>query len=151
VDAVEAAYGADSGLKERRLQLFHNQVISLIEGASLEEARRLLGQRENETPLDARDWMELSVYLVQREAELAARSKGFPAAAGLIAAGLGRLGRQEELLRAYEAYVHNQFAALYNAHRFGDARSVLDSGLSVYADSRIFRQDMGIVEKALRQ
>jgi hypothetical protein len=151
VDGVEAAYGADRGLDDRRLQLFHNQVISLIEGGSLEEARRLLGQRDSETPLDAGDWMELSEYLVQREAELAASSRGYPAAAELIADALGRLGRQQELLMAYEAYVHNQFATLYNARRFGEARSVILSGLSVYAESRVLRQDKGIVEKELRQ
>jgi hypothetical protein len=150
VDAAAAAYGPDPSLQERRQQLFHNQAVSLIEDGSTDAARRLLGQSAAETPLDPKDWTDLSVYLVQKDAETAARSGDFLAAARLLAGSMEHLGRIPEILQAYEAYIHNQFAALFNAKRFADARLVISSGLAVYHESRVLKQDNDIIEKALR-
>jgi hypothetical protein len=151
LDSAENLSGPDKSLDARRRELFHNQAVALTEAGSLDEVRDLLGKSAEETPLDARDWTELSIFLVQRDAEAVARGGEFTAAARTVAAGMDRLGRLPELLSAYEAFTHNQFATLFNSRRYGEARSVLVAGLAVYAESRILSQDLGIVDKALRR
>jgi hypothetical protein len=65
--------------------------------------------------------------------------------------GLRALGAQTELLRAYEAYVHNEFAKLYNARRFDEARQIVETGLSEYPASRTLSADLQTVKKAQEQ
>ncbi len=72
------------------------------------------------------------------------------AAAGVVAEGMRKLGRQPALLQTYEVYVHNAFAFLYNARRPQDAKAVVDQGLAVYPDSRTLLQDLDLARKALK-
>jgi hypothetical protein len=62
-----------------------------------------------------------------------------------------RFAANQTLLRFYEVMSHNQFAALFNSHKLKEARDVLTTGLSLYPCSAALKQDLGLVETALRQ
>ena len=80
---------------------------------------RCSAQPSARAALDDEDWTALSVAVVQRQAQAEGDSGGNIAAAGIVAEGLKRLGRQPALLQTYEAYVHNAFAMLFNARKRG--------------------------------
>jgi len=142
LDAAKSSWGERPDLGRRRQEIMHNWVVSLVEKGSREEAAALLETPSARDVLGRADWTDLSVFLVQSRAEAAARSGGYREAAEEVAAGLQSLGAQAELLRAYEAYVHNAFAQLYNARKFDDAKAVLERGLSVYPSSPMLTGDM---------
>ena len=134
------------------MEVTHNFTVSLVEDGSLDEARALLETPAARSALGEDDWRDLSVYLVQTRAEAVSRRPGEPAAADaasadaaaadVVAAGLKELGPEPELLRSYEAYMHNAFARMYNARRFDDARAILARGLAVHPSSATLARDM---------
>ncbi len=130
--------------------LYHNWVVTLVDAQALSDAEDLLAQPAARSALDDQDWMALSVEVVQRQAHLQGDTSGAMAAAGVVADGLKRLGRQPALLETYEVYVHNAFALLYNARKTADAKAVVDQGLVVYPDSRMLQQDLDLARKAIR-
>jgi hypothetical protein len=150
-DAVKASFGGIVNLDQPRRDLHHNWVVSLMDNRQFAEAEALLSQPAAKAALDDQDWTALSVAVVQRLAQAQGDSGGNIAAAGVVADGLKRLGRQPALLQTYEAYVHNAFAMLYNARKAMDAKAVVDQGLAVYPDSRMLQQDLDIAKKALRE
>ncbi len=149
-DAVKASFGGIVNLDQARNDLYHNWVVTLVENQSLADAEALLAQPAAHAALDEQDWMALSVEVVQLEARQQGDSGGAMAAAGVVAEGMKRLGRQPALLQAYEVYVHNAFAMLYNARKSLDAKAVVDQGLAVYPDSRMLQEDLDLARKALR-
>jgi hypothetical protein len=149
-DAVKASFGGIVNLDRARSDLYHNWVVTLVDSQALSDAETLLAQPAARSALDDPDWMALSIEVVQRQAHLQGDSGGAMAAAGVVAEGLKKLGRQPALLQAYEVYVHNAFAVLYNARRPQDAKAVLDQGLQIYPDSRMLLQDMDLARKALK-
>jgi tetratricopeptide (TPR) repeat protein len=142
LDAAKSSWGERSDLFRQRQEITHNWIVSLVEKGSGQEAEALLASPATRAALGDADWIDLSVFLVQSRAEVAARSGDYGAAADAIAAGLQALGAQTELLRAHEAYVHNAFARLYNARKFDDAKAVLERGLSVSPSSPMLTGDM---------
>ncbi len=150
-DAARSSWGERPDLAQRRQEITHNRIVSLIEKGSRDEAAALLEAPSTRDVLGAADWTDLSVFLVQSRAAAAARGGAFREAADQVAAGLKSLGQNTELLRAYEAYVHNAFAALYNARRLEEARQTLEDGLSAYPASRTLGADLETVRKALKQ
>ncbi len=151
ISEAETLYGDLPILDQRRAELFHNQVIGLAQSGLLDDAQTLLGNSQQDTPLDKKDWTDLSVFLVQKRAEGAARTDGFQAAAEIVAGELPRFGSQPELLKTYEAYVHNQFASLFNSRKYTEAKDFLVAALSVYPGSSALKQDLSIVQRAMRQ
>ncbi|MBE3134530.1 MAG: hypothetical protein IMZ55_13755 [Acidobacteria bacterium] len=142
LDAAKSSWGERPDLFRQRQEITHNWIVSLVEKGSGQEAEALLASPATRAALGDADWIDLSVFLVQSRAEIAARSGDYGAAADAIAAGLQALGAQTELLRAHEAYVHNAFAQLYNARKFDDAKAVLERGLSVSPSSPMLTGDM---------
>jgi tetratricopeptide (TPR) repeat protein len=142
LDAVEAAWGGGQDLAQLRMEITHNLALSLIEKGALDEAGSLLEAPAARATLGDRDWLDLSVYVVQTRAQTISRTSGDADAAETVAAGMRRLGPEPTLLRTYEAYVHNAFARLYNSHRFDEARVVLQQGLAVYPSSATLARDM---------
>ena len=142
LDAAESSWGSLPSLSRLRYEVTHNWVIGLLEGGRLDDAAALLGDRARRAALGEQDWTDLSIFLVQARAEAAGRSGGFLDAAEIVAAGLLSLGSQPGLLQAYEAYVHNAFARLFNARRFDEAKEVLERGLSVHPASPMLASDM---------
>jgi hypothetical protein len=140
-----------SELEQRRTDLTHNRIVGLLEAGELEQADAVLGQASSQSTLGQKDWTELSVFVVQKRAEAALKAEGYPAAIGIVAEGLARLGRNQILLKTYEAYVHNQFAVFFNARKYEEARSILSAGLNVYPGSGTFSQDMKTVDKAVQR
>jgi hypothetical protein len=148
-DAVKGSFGGIVNLDQARADLYHNWVVTLVDAQALSDAAALLAQPAARAALDSEDWMALSVEIVQRQAHAQNDTAGAMAAAGVVADALRRLGRQPALLQAYEVYVHNAFATLYNAKRPVDAKAVVDQGLSVYPESRMLLQDLDLARKAL--
>jgi len=149
-EAVKGSFGGIVNLDQARADLYHNWVVTLVDAQALSDADTLLAQPAARAALDDQDWTALSVEVVQLHARAQGDSGGAMAAAAVVADGMKRLGRQPSLLQAYEMYVHNAFALLYNARRTVDAKAVLDQGLVVYPDSRLLLQDMDAARKALR-
>ncbi len=151
IGAVETVYGKNADLDQRRAELFHNQAVTLIENGRLEEVEALLGGGPDGAPIDKKDWLDLSVFVVMKRAEVGSRKSGYSEGARVIASGMEKLGREPTLLRSYEAYIHNQFAALFNSRRYAEAGNILTAGLSVYPNSRIFLQDKELLEIARKK
>jgi hypothetical protein len=149
-DGVKASFGGIVNLDQPRSDLYHNWVVTLVDSQALSDAEALLAQPSTRAALDDQDWTALSIEVVQRQAHAEGDSGGAMAAAGVVAEGMKKLGRQPALLQAYEVYVHNAFASLYNARRAQDAKAVVDQGLQVYPDSRMLLQDLELARKALR-
>jgi tetratricopeptide (TPR) repeat protein len=150
LDAAKSSWGERPDLARRRQEITHNWIVSLVEKGLRGEAGALLEAPSARDVLGAADWTDLSVFLVQSRAEAAARAGGYREAAKEVAAGLQSLGAQAELLRAYEAYVHNAFAQLYNARRYDEARETVEGGLSVYPASRTLSADLQTVRGTLK-
>jgi len=151
LDAVKASFGGTIDLDQRRKEIYHNWVASLLGAGSFADAQDLLSQPAARNALDGPDWTDLSVALVQLQAEAEARNTGYLAAAQIVTEGIRKLGAQPPLLQTCETYVHNAFAQLYNARKLADAKSVLDQGLAAYPDSRILEQDKQLLKKTPRQ
>lgn len=98
--------------------------------------------------LQEADWTELSVDVFQLRAQAQADTGDYTAAAATVADGLKKLGRPEALLRAYEIYVHNSVAVLFNARKLTEARTVVDQALTVYPDSPMLQQDLDLIRKS---
>ncbi len=150
IDAVKASFGGIVNMDEPRREVYHNWVVSLLDSRAYSDADALLSQPSTKSALDEADWTALSIAVVQRLAQAEADNGGSIAAAGVVADGLKRLGRQPALLQTYEAYVHNAFALLYNARKPVDAKALIDQGLAVYPDSRMLQQDLDLARKAIR-
>jgi hypothetical protein len=140
--AVEEAWGAEPDVARLRMEITHNQAISLVERGLLDKADALLAGPDSRAALGDSDWMDLSIYVVQARAQDVARRSGDAAASETVAAGLEVLGGAPELLRMYDAYVHNAFARLYNARRMDEARAALARGLEVHPSSATLASDM---------
>ncbi len=150
IDEAESAFGSIPELEARRADLAYNRLVSLLEGGKIEEAEAVLGKDPSASGLERKDWIELSVFAVQKRAEAAQYAGNYSEAAAIVAEGLSRIGRDSILLKTFESYVHNRFAALFNIRKYEEARSVLMSGLTVYPESMAFAQDLKLVEKALQ-
>jgi len=151
MDAVKASFGGTLDLEQRRRDIYHNWVVSLFNARAFPDAETLLSQPAVKATLDESDWNNLSVSLVQLRAEDEANNNGYMAAAQVVADGIKRIGNNPLLLQAYESYVHNAFAQMYNARKLADARRILDQGLSAYPDSRLLEQDRELLRKTPRQ
>ncbi len=151
LDAVRASFGGTIDLEQRRREIYHNWVVSLFKAGSFADAQDLLSEPAVRGALDEPDWTDLSVALVQLQAEAETHSGGYLAAVQVVTEGIRKLGPQPRLLQTYEAYVHNAFAQLYNAKKLADARSVLDQGLAAYPDSRLLEQDRQLLKRTPRQ
>ena len=150
IDEAESAFGPDRELEQRRADLLYNRLVSLLEGGKIAEAESVLGKDPSGSGLAREDWIELSIFAVQKRAEAAQYAGSYPETVAIVAEGLSRIGRVSMLLKTYESYVHNWFAALFNTRKYEEARSVLLSGLTVYPESAAFAQDLKLVEKALQ-
>lgn len=149
LEAAEKTFGADPDLAQRRRQLRYNQIVALVEAGELDDAEALLASPSRADAFDPADHRQLAVWIVQVRADRSARTAGYAEAAAAIADGIASIGADPQLLAAYEAYTHNAFARLYNAGRFGEAKSLLESALARYPDSRLIRQDLDAALKAL--
>lgn len=148
LEEAQSAWGASPDLARLAFEVTYNRIVAAIDGGRLDEAAALLAEAGRRAVLGEREWMDLSVYLVQTRAEAASAGRGFSEAAEVVAAGIAALGSQGELLRAYEAYVHNAFARMYNARRLEEARAVLVRGLGVYPSSQVLARDMASLTAA---
>ena len=151
IETAKGSFGGIVDLEQSRRDVYHNWAVSLLDSSAFADADALLSQAAARAALDAADWTNLSIELVQRRAQTEVGVNGYLSAAGLIADSLKKLGRLPPLLQGYEAYVHNAFAQMYNARKLTDARAALDQGMSVYPESKLFLQDMDLIKKAPKQ
>lgn len=151
MDAVKASFGGSVDLGQPRRDMYHNWVVSLIDANAILDADALLSQPGTKAALDEADWTNLSVVVAQQRAQSEVEIGGFLAAAGVVTDAMTRLGRVPPLLQTYEAYMHNAFAQLFNARKIANAKTVIDQGIAVYPDSRLFQQDLELLKKAPRQ
>lgn len=150
IDQADRTFGADPDLAQRRREILHNQVVTLVEAGELDAAEALLASPLRAAAFDARDRRELAVWVVQVRADLSARTADYAGAAATIADGIALIGAEPRLMAAYEAYTHNAFARLFNSRRFEEAKALLESALSRHPDSRLIRQDLDATLKALQ-
>ncbi len=151
IRAVEAAYGENKDLEQRSSELFHNQALTLIENGNLEDADALMGGSPDGAPIDEKDWLDISAFIVMKRAEIGSRKGGFSEGSRIIASGMEKLGRMPILLRSFEAYVHNASAALFNSRNFAEARKTLTAGLAVHPESAVLRRDMQLLDEEARR
>lgn len=151
LEQAERSFGADPDLAQRRQELLHNQVVSLVEAGDLDAADSLLAAQPRADLFDPADRLDLQVWVVQMRADRSVRIKDYPAAASTIAEGIARLGALADLLGAFEVYTHNAYAQLYNARRFSEAKTLLEAALTRYPASRVIRSDLDSTLKALKQ
>jgi tetratricopeptide (TPR) repeat protein len=151
LDQAEGAYGKNVELERRKMELFHNAVVTFLQQHKLSQAGTLLGGAPEQTPLDAKDWTELSITLAQLQAQGAQSSGSYPDAVNILTQAIGRFGQDPSLLRAYEVIVHNRVVDLFNARKFSEAKDVLDGALPEYPGSSTLTQDLHLVEQALSQ
>jgi tetratricopeptide (TPR) repeat protein len=149
--AVESAYGENKELEQRRSELFHNQALTLIENGNLEEADALLGESPDGTPIDERDWLDISAFVVMKKAEIGSRKAGFSEGSRIIASGMEKLGRMPILLGSFEAYVHNASAEQFNERNYTQARKTLAAGLVVYPESSMLKRDLRLLDDAVHR
>ncbi|MCX7031552.1 MAG: tetratricopeptide repeat protein [Spirochaetes bacterium] len=150
LEEAERSYGADPDLTQRRRELLHNQAVALVEAGDLDAAEALLTSKPRADLLEAGDRRELLVWVIQLRADRSARKAEYTAAAAVIADGISSMGSEPLLLAAFEVYTHNAFAQLYNARRFNEAKTFLESALARYPGSRVIRQDLDATLKALK-
>jgi hypothetical protein len=149
-DGVKASFGGTVNIDEPRMDLYHNWVVTLLDARQYGDADALLSQPSTRAALDDTDWTSLSNAVVQGMAQAEWETGGNVAGAAVVADALKRFGRRQALLQMYEMYVHNQFVTLYKVRKAVDAKAVIDQGLVVYPESRMFQQDLDLARKALR-
>jgi tetratricopeptide (TPR) repeat protein len=150
LEEAERSYGADPDLTQRLRELLHNQAVALVEAGDLDAAEAMLASQPRADTLDPADRRELLVWIIQLRADRSARKADYAAAAAVIADGMSRMGDEALLLTAFETYTHNAFAQLYNARRFGEAKTLLQDALARYPASRVIRHDLDATLKALK-
>jgi hypothetical protein len=151
LDAVKASFGGIAELGDSRRDIYHNWTVSLIRANDLSTAEALLAQPATRSSVEDADWTSLSVEVALRRAQAEAGSNGSLAAAGLVSDGIRKLGRQPLLLQAYQAYIHNAFALLYNGRKLAEAKTLIEQSLPAYPESAMLQQDLDIVKKALKR
>jgi hypothetical protein len=151
MDAVKASFGGIVDMGKPRRDLYHNWVVSLLDSNALQDADALLIQPATKSSMDDADWTNLSIAVTQRRAQAEATTGGFVSAAAIVLDSIQRLGRLPLLLQTYEAFIHNGFAQLYNAHKYAEARVVIEQGITSYGESRIFQQDLDLLKNAAKQ
>jgi predicted metal-dependent hydrolase len=151
LEEAERAFGADADLTQRRRELVHNQAVALVESGELDAADALLSGSPGSKLLGAADRTDLLVWVVYLRADISVRKADYAAAAEAVADGIARIGAEPRLLDAYEAYVHDRFAQLFNAKRFSEAKASLEAAQARYPGSRIISQDLETVTKALKR
>jgi tetratricopeptide (TPR) repeat protein len=150
LEEAERSYGADPNLTQRRQELLHNQAVALVDAGDLDAAEAVLTSQPRADILDPTDRRELIVWIIQLRADRSARKADYTAAVSVITDGISRMGAEPQLLAAFEVYTHNAFAQLYNARRFDEAKTLLEAALARYPASRVIRQDLDAVAKALK-
>jgi tetratricopeptide (TPR) repeat protein len=93
--------------------------------------------------------------VVQKQAETLLSGGDWAAAVALIEEALARYGRNPQLenaIRAIKAQrvaeLHNAFAALYNAQRYDEARSLIQQALTAFPTDRQLLQDKTLADQA---
>ena len=131
--------------------LLHDLAVSRIKAGDLDAAEALLTTGPLADAFDPADRRELLVGIIQLRADRSAQKGELVAAAQLIADGISRMGSEPDLLEAYEMYTHNAAAVLFNARRFREAKTFLEAALARYPGSRMIRQDLEDVVKAMKR
>jgi hypothetical protein len=151
LDAVKASFGGIVDLGDSRRDIYHNWTVGLIRANELSSAEALLAQPAMKSSVEDADWMNLSVEVVLRRAQAEAAAGGSIAGAAAVSEGIRKLGRQPVLLQTSQAYIHNAFAALYNARKLSEARALIEQALASAPDSGVFQQDLDTVKRAMKR
>jgi tetratricopeptide (TPR) repeat protein len=154
LDAAEALLASLSGwgaLDPSDLRgLLHDLAVSRINAGDLDAAEALVATGPLAATFEPTARRELLAGIVLRRADRSARKPDYTAAAAAIADGISRLGAEPDLLEAYEMYIHNAAAELFNSRRFPEAKKLLEAALARYPGSRMIRQDLEDVVAALK-
>jgi tetratricopeptide (TPR) repeat protein len=134
-----------------RRGLLRDLAVSRMNAGELDAAEALLTTGPLADAFDPADRRELLVGIIELRADRSAQKGEFVAAARLIADGISRMGSEPDLLEAYEMYTHNAAAVLFNARRFREAKTFLEAALARYPGSRMIRQDLEDVVKAMKR
>ena len=151
LDSAKASLGALPELDNRRREVYHNWIVTLIASGDLTDAEAMLEQPVAQASLDDDDWTNLSIATVQALADQEAHADGYPAAASLVVDAIHRIGAKPLLLQTYEVYAHDAFAQLFNQRKYTEAKVSIDQALLVYPDSHTLSQDLDLVKRALKQ
>jgi tetratricopeptide (TPR) repeat protein len=100
---------------------------------------------------------ELRDFAVLKEAERLSSAHGPREAVAYLEAAIARYGRTAQIESAIRVYrgnrlaeLHNAFAALYNRRDYEGADRHIRAALEEFPEDRQLAQDLGLVEKALR-
>jgi hypothetical protein len=98
----------------------------------------------------------LFLYLFTKETNRLAATKDWLAAATIATQGLKQLPQSTQLAQAVEGYrrnyivqAHNEFARLFNARQYIQARGVVWEALQLVPGEQILESDLATVRKIL--
>jgi tetratricopeptide (TPR) repeat protein len=127
---------------------------SLLNGRKEEDVLAFADYAMPVYPDDAR-WEEIQYNAVNNLIAKYLRSNKIADAKTALEENRARFGEERHgqlagiVAQAEAVSYHNQFAALFNRHRYEDAKAVLDLALKTFPDDRQLNRDLESVNKAL--
>lgn len=101
---------------------------------------------------------EWKKYIWQKKIINSARNKDFSSALNMIEVACKDVGESSglvelrgQILRNYEAEVHNKFAVFFNSKNYEDAEKAIQDGLLLYPESKILKKDLELIEKTTKK
>lgn len=96
------------------------------------------------------EWKE---YIWQKKIINSARKEDFHSALDMAERALEEVGESPELnklkgqvLKNYEAAVHNKFAVFFNSSKYNEAEKTIKEGILLYPESKIFKKDLELLK-----
>ncbi len=123
-----------------------------------ERALEIITRTEGRGLISAARITELRNFVLLKEAERRSKASGWQGAITYMESVINRYGSNPQLQNALKTYksnrvidLHNQFADLYNARKYEDARLFILNALQEFPGDRQLLSDQSMVEKALKQ
>jgi tetratricopeptide (TPR) repeat protein len=123
-----------------------------------EEALERIAQIESREIISANRILELRSFVLLKESERRAKTSGWQDGIVYLEQVMSEYGNLPELQKALNLYknnraieFHNQFAALFNARNYEEARQVVENALEEFPGNRQLSSDLRTVENALKR
>jgi tetratricopeptide (TPR) repeat protein len=138
------------------------EIVQLTSSISSSEETELalekLSQIETQNIVSAERILELRTLVVLKESERRAKNANWLEAIIYLESAVNNYRNVPELQKALALYknnraidFHNQFAALFNARKFDEAKQILQNALEEFPGNRQLSSDLRMVERAMNQ
>lgn len=153
---VEAAYGELGDLPKLALQASVGRLADGLGAMDPDEALSRIEEAWSAGLLEVEDRSAMRTYVLSRKAAGMAAERGWLYAWSMLEAESAAEPQSRDLkglsLKARDNYIaetHNLFARLYNAGRYAEALSAIESALAVIPGENTFTRDADAARKAL--